>query len=335
MTVSELKALPYSEYLRSPHWLAVRRMMLGMYPHCALCHSNNRLNVHHNNYKNRGAETHLDLIVLCYSCHGKFHGKNNNSHASKLPANVTPIVKSKVDPDIARVERLFFYYLERQARVTEFTDEYLERHPFFTDVRYLQCINTDIDYKQITPRSWTSSLILDLLVNGVKKANKITMNMHVGYLKKAADSKGVMGIRKTLEVLFNPDFVDAKYLHETNKIELVFNPDKFKSPAVLSASIISSELSFNGEYSLSQYDSLMRIMAMANDIVAQLSFIKEYSQRLIGLAITSTSYYDNGLLLSSKNHPTFKDFFDKYGVKRLANDQRPDGYKIEKPVTFF
>ena len=333
MTRSELLALPYSQYLKTPHWLALRRMMLGVYPHCALCRSTKNLNVHHNSYKNRGKETHVDLVVLCQPCHAKFHGKH--TQVEEPTAKVTPVVKNEVDPDIARVEKLFLYYLERQARVTTFTDEYLEHHPFFTDVRYLQCVNKTINYKQITPRAWIASILNKLLINAHTKNNKIAIDMHVGYLKKASDSNGVLGIKKTLEVLFDPEFVDAKYNHEINKIELVFNVDKFKSPLILNAFIISSSRDFSGTYSLEQHSKLMHFMTIAKDMSAQIEYMKQYTKEGRTRGIWTSIYTEEGVLCGARCYETLKDFFDRCGVKALINPARPEGYKIDKAVTFF
>ena len=319
-------------------------MMLGMYPHCALCHSDNRLNVHHNNYKNKGAETHLDLIVLCYSCHAKFHGKDHQDTeklSPKVISIVQPLVKpevkkevkKEVDPDIARVERLFFYYLKRQERIKTFTDEYLDRHPFFTDVRYLQCVNTDTIPDKSFSRIWVSSLLNKLLNNALTKNNIILMDMPSPYKNRASDSKSVMGIRKTLKELFDPAFVDAKYLRKTNKVELVFKPNKFTSPLVLNA-LIASNLYFSWGYSESDRTNIFINLSIAMDMAMQTI----YTQRLLNDRdgeITISSYNSERKRCGGENFKTLKAFFAMYGVKRLVNSRRPDGYKIEKPITFF
>lgn len=73
-----LKQMPYKEFLKSEHWLKVRVSALKRARYkCELCHAQAVLHVHHKTYEHRGWEDHYldDLIVLCWSCHGKFHGK--------------------------------------------------------------------------------------------------------------------------------------------------------------------------------------------------------------------------------------------------------------------
>lgn len=67
----------YKEYLKSKHWAKVRKLAIKRSGNkCQLCSSKGKLNVHHNNYKNLGKELPTDLIVLCETCHKKFHNKN-------------------------------------------------------------------------------------------------------------------------------------------------------------------------------------------------------------------------------------------------------------------
>lgn len=73
-----LRSLPYQEYLKSDHWQTVRSLALERAEHkCAVCDSTQALNVHHKRYDHRGEEQDYidDLIVLCQSCHAKFHDK--------------------------------------------------------------------------------------------------------------------------------------------------------------------------------------------------------------------------------------------------------------------
>lgn len=72
----ELSALPYSEYLLTPHWRRCRERAFAHYGRvCVLCPTSSGLQVHHRNYKRLGRETLEDLIVLCGRCHAKFHRK--------------------------------------------------------------------------------------------------------------------------------------------------------------------------------------------------------------------------------------------------------------------
>jgi hypothetical protein len=70
-----LSRLPYSEYLRTPHWQAIRTRVLqradGI---CKRCHvMGRRLDVHHLTYDRLGREREWDLRVLCDACHAAEH----------------------------------------------------------------------------------------------------------------------------------------------------------------------------------------------------------------------------------------------------------------------
>ena len=73
----------YREYLQSDIWKEKRdRAIKRADNKCQLCASNDKvLNVHHNTYENIDLENNVfnekesDLIVLCGSCHKKFHNK--------------------------------------------------------------------------------------------------------------------------------------------------------------------------------------------------------------------------------------------------------------------
>jgi len=74
--ITELRDMPYKEYLQTKHWQEIRKKALHRANYkCQLCSSKENLNVHHNTYENRGCEKEEDLIVLCQKCHGKFHDK--------------------------------------------------------------------------------------------------------------------------------------------------------------------------------------------------------------------------------------------------------------------
>lgn len=71
-----LQHMPYNEYLKTEHWKKIRKRALKKAKYaCRLCNSKENLNVHHRTYKRKGAEIPSDIIVLCESCHGKFHDK--------------------------------------------------------------------------------------------------------------------------------------------------------------------------------------------------------------------------------------------------------------------
>lgn len=73
-----LQTMPYNDYLQTPHWQAVRRGALERAgQRCQLCKSAEHLHVHHNTYERRGCEEPADVIVLCASCHSRFHAVKN------------------------------------------------------------------------------------------------------------------------------------------------------------------------------------------------------------------------------------------------------------------
>jgi len=75
--IDHYNSIPYEKYLATSHWIRFRKAsILNANFSCKLCNSKDDLNVHHNNYDNRGCETFNDVIVLCRSCHSKFHDKN-------------------------------------------------------------------------------------------------------------------------------------------------------------------------------------------------------------------------------------------------------------------
>ena len=79
-----VKKMSYKDFLQTPYWDGVRNYKLKQSGYCCeLCKSRGILNIHHKNYENHGLE-HIesiadkDLIVLCKSCHEKFHDKLYN-----------------------------------------------------------------------------------------------------------------------------------------------------------------------------------------------------------------------------------------------------------------
>lgn len=73
--VATLKYLPYSEYLKTDHWRAVRRAAIDHYGRrCLLCGATDAsVNVHHRTYDRLGRERLHDLTVLCRDCHAAHH----------------------------------------------------------------------------------------------------------------------------------------------------------------------------------------------------------------------------------------------------------------------
>lgn len=85
VTVRKLRALPYPDYLKTPHWRRVRgAMLLINRARCQLqaCGADegfwmdeSMLNVHHKTYVNRGRERFADLALLCEKCHRLQHSE--------------------------------------------------------------------------------------------------------------------------------------------------------------------------------------------------------------------------------------------------------------------
>jgi hypothetical protein len=71
----ELRAMPYEEYLQTPHWKRRREDRLRVAGRrCQVCNRGSvQLNVHHRTYERLGEELDGDLIVLCRACHSTFH----------------------------------------------------------------------------------------------------------------------------------------------------------------------------------------------------------------------------------------------------------------------
>lgn len=72
---SILRKMPYAEYLKTPHWQALRDQTLARYGHrCAICNTDkNPLQIHHRTYVRKGMELPEDVIALCNQCHKLFH----------------------------------------------------------------------------------------------------------------------------------------------------------------------------------------------------------------------------------------------------------------------
>lgn len=75
----KLKVMPYRAFLITPYWKAISNYVRYRREYkCQLCGSPEKLNVHHRDYARRGEELEhwqTDLILLCHTCHSKFHTK--------------------------------------------------------------------------------------------------------------------------------------------------------------------------------------------------------------------------------------------------------------------
>jgi hypothetical protein len=62
----------YQNYMNSQEWRAKREKVLIFWGNrCALCNSQDRIQVHHRTYERLGQELLTDLIPLCYKCHDR------------------------------------------------------------------------------------------------------------------------------------------------------------------------------------------------------------------------------------------------------------------------
>ena len=73
--LSELRAMPYADYLTTPEWAETRQDVLDRAAFkCQLCGRNGGLlHVHHNSYEHLGEEYPEDMIALCAGCHTHYH----------------------------------------------------------------------------------------------------------------------------------------------------------------------------------------------------------------------------------------------------------------------
>jgi 5-methylcytosine-specific restriction endonuclease McrA len=74
--VAQLRKMPFAKYRKTPEWQARSAAALARAGfRCQTCGTRDaRLDVHHNSYARYGNESVFDLVVLCDSCHGLFHG---------------------------------------------------------------------------------------------------------------------------------------------------------------------------------------------------------------------------------------------------------------------
>lgn len=73
------RVVDYEEYIKSPGWKELAdHLKKEAGNRCQVCNNGGRLNVHHRSYNRLGKDGEIDdLIVLCESCHRKFHGVND------------------------------------------------------------------------------------------------------------------------------------------------------------------------------------------------------------------------------------------------------------------
>jgi 5-methylcytosine-specific restriction endonuclease McrA len=65
----------YALYLESSRWAILRDEARERFDNrCAICYSEEEIEVHHRTYDRLGDEWVSDLVPLCADCHQKFHG---------------------------------------------------------------------------------------------------------------------------------------------------------------------------------------------------------------------------------------------------------------------
>lgn len=66
--------MKYKKYLKSNHWKGIKSEIYAKgHRRCAVCGRDYGLNVHHITYERINNERFIDLMVLCSSCHKKYH----------------------------------------------------------------------------------------------------------------------------------------------------------------------------------------------------------------------------------------------------------------------
>jgi replicative DNA helicase len=135
--ITELKTMPYDQYLLTPEWQERREQALFRAQHrCQVCNNTEQLNVHHRTYERRGAEEDGDVTVLCHSCHSLYH------RAQKMPD------EQPINAPIGMAE-LAKRYIE-QAHTSDDSDT----HPHVVKTGY-----SDLD-RMLGGGFWKSDLII-------------------------------------------------------------------------------------------------------------------------------------------------------------------------------
>lgn len=83
--LQQLKTMDYKEYIQTEHWQHFRSEALKHFnTTCQLCGATNeRLDVHHKTYINRGRETFNDVILLCRHCHDLYHHNKDRCNCER------------------------------------------------------------------------------------------------------------------------------------------------------------------------------------------------------------------------------------------------------------
>lgn len=98
--LAQLRAMPYTEYLRTPEWRRARAAALvraGYSCSLDITHDTD-LEVHHRTYERLGAELASDLVVLCRRCHRLHHAEFGRP---RRPPTPTPALERTPTPALA------------------------------------------------------------------------------------------------------------------------------------------------------------------------------------------------------------------------------------------
>jgi hypothetical protein len=134
-----LHYMPYAEYLQTAHWKKISQKTRDRFGcRCAVCNSDQFIQVHHRTYERRGFEWPEDLIVLCGQCHEIYHHvlpKPNKgiemAQEPVIPIEVRPVedhpifdVPNEEDDDdeiVIPVERPLLRHVEQLQKGTMFS----------------------------------------------------------------------------------------------------------------------------------------------------------------------------------------------------------------------
>jgi len=119
--------MEYREYLQGDNWKEKRTKKLTRKSNkkrrCAICASEENLDIHHLNYKDLFNVEQNDLRILCRNCHllahrlykeGKFVFRNNNHHSRFA------IIKVAVKKELGITKvNMFYESKERKNRVIQ------------------------------------------------------------------------------------------------------------------------------------------------------------------------------------------------------------------------
>ena len=80
----------YECYLKTSHFKKLRKRTLKVcFDRCIVCHTEDNLACHHNNYEHLYEEVPIrDTVMLCDGCHSLFHASGNHKAIKEDPIDV-------------------------------------------------------------------------------------------------------------------------------------------------------------------------------------------------------------------------------------------------------